>query len=354
MKLLILLLVISVNSYSSCHESAGNVDLRKSRSDIMSSLPIQDQGPDGYCYAYTGKFLYDFQRYLKTAKNKGSTLDLGRTSPAWAAAIAMKEGSDFNDEGGAACNVVKGLSAHARNCILTSLQDHSFHELGPQIYRFLFDSDSLLYMYQGQTNHGNFPVMTEAEFRSKALKGDKLRLRDGFVNFQRKVRNALAGRSIDATYAATPFQYYDMVRKSHFSRDYTTLSGTFALSIVEKSCSGWSPSIKATCKEQPAYGLDRIDQELNKGLPVGFSYCSRVLQDKSYRGFPQATPQGDCGMHASVIIGRKRDAKGSCQYLIRNSWGVNTVKYDWKTDQGDIWVDMEALNDNIRDYQVVN
>ena len=356
MKLMLLLLLLSFNSYSSCHEGSASVDLRKTQVEIFSSLPVLDQGADGYCYAYTGKFLYDYQRYQKALKNKSSALNLGTTSPAWAAALGMREGSDFNDDGGFTCNVVKGLSLKTKNCVHTSLQDHAFHDLGPQIYRFLFDSDSLVNKYQGSASSmwGQFPVMNETEFKSNSLKGEKLIMRDGFVNFQRKVRNALSGRSIDSKSAASPFTYYDLVRKSHYNKDYTKLSASFALSVVERSCTNWSPTIKSSCKELPAYNLDRIDQELAKGNPVGISYCSRFLQDPAYRGFPQTTPQADCGMHASAVIGRKLDSRGTCQYLIRNSWGINKVKYGWKTDKGDIWVDMEALNDNIRDYQIVN
>lgn len=353
MKLLLLLVLVSFNSFSSCYQA---VDLRKSQAEILSGLPILDQGADGYCYAYAGKFLYDYQRYLKLSKNKSSSLSLGKTSPAWAAALGMKEGSDFSDDGGKSCDVVNGLSSKMKNCVQTSLQDHAFHDLGPQIYRFLFDQDSLVTQYQGPASSmwGQFPALTAAEFQSTHLTGDKLRMRDGFVNFQRKIRNALAGRSINSAFAASPFHYYMMVKKSHFSSTYMHLPAAFALSVVEKSCTNWDSAVKSTCKEYPAYSLEPVDQALNNGNPVGISYCSRFLTDNTYRGFPQSTPQADCGMHASVIIGRKQDSRGTCQYLIRNSWGVNKVKYGWKSDQGDIWVDMDALNDNILQYQLVN
>ncbi len=70
---------------------------------------------------------------------------------------------------------------------------------------------------------------------------------------------------------------------------------------------------------------------LNATLPLGLSFCSRVIRDPSYVGIsgsgasraivPAKNNGGkDCGPHA-VLISGIRNQGGSCQYLIRNSWG---------------------------------
>ena len=38
-----------------------------------------------------------------------------------------------------------------------------------------------------------------------------------------------------------------------------------------------------------------------------------------------------CGNHASIIIGKKKIG-GKCHYLVRNTWGKDCSKYDWKCD----------------------
>ncbi len=53
---------------------------------------------------------------------------------------------------------------------------------------------------------------------------------------------------------------------------------------------------------------------------VGIAYCSSVLENP---GTSQLSATGDikkdCGGHASIIVG-KRENKGRCEYLLKNSW----------------------------------
>jgi hypothetical protein len=75
--------------------------------------------------------------------------------------------------------------------------------------------------------------------------------------------------------------------------------------------------------------------------PVPFAYCGNVLVDgKKYSG---ATPLGNCGLHWSLIIGRK-NIDGECHLLVRNTWPpTDEYSSDWKVEGGDIWVREKEL-----------
>jgi hypothetical protein len=86
--------------------------------------------------------------------------------------------------------------------------------------------------------------------------------------------------------------------------------------------------------------------------PLAINYCARVLATNSrVRWLPGGRRIiGDCGHHASVIIGRKFE-EGKCRVRILNSWGKgcdrynphNTIKY-FKCEEGTFWVNQDDLS----------
>ncbi len=89
----------------------------------------------------------------------------------------------------------------------------------------------------------------------------------------------------------------------------------------------------------------RVQELLSRpnAMPVPFAYCSQVLiQGKRYDG---AAPIGKCGIHWSLIAGRKKIG-GECHLLVRNSWNPEDeadYSKDWIIDGGDIWVREKEL-----------
>lgn len=183
--------------------------------------------------------------------------------------------------------------------------------------------------------------------------------------------------------------------KTFFS--YDMFDNTIEISLIFRSICPVEDRIKvntnAICKTYDVEkSLDsgksypftqKIIEELKKdSLPVGISYCSRVLsRGSNYAGITTKTKsslvfkkdkngKNDCGNHASVIIGsRWNPQKKSCELLIRNSWGaqctsyrkyypskkyfsqkhpgVKSSQYDIKCEAGNIWVDYKQLEKNI-------
>lgn len=112
---------------------------------------------------------------------------------------------------------------------------------------------------------------------------------------------------------------------------------------------------------KPEVSLPTIHRELDKGLrramPIAVSYCSSILAEG--RGFKTKDPNtDDCGRHASLITGRRKNPQsGRCELLIRNTWGNSCGSYskDWTCDsaKGSVWVDEQVLGRAITNVQTV-
>lgn len=102
-----------------------------------------------------------------------------------------------------------------------------------------------------------------------------------------------------------------------------------------------------------------IDQLQEDSLPVGISYCSRVLKrGKNFKGissygvwghnFKKKDGKTDCGNHASLVIGTRNNG-GKCEFLIRNTWGTGCGNYskDFKCENGNIWLPEDVLKNNL-------
>jgi hypothetical protein len=77
----------------------------------------------------------------------------------------------------------------------------------------------------------------------------------------------------------------------------------------------------------------KLNSIIDSGQPSIINFCAEVLYRPQYRGIKKedggiwdrnsrANTNDNCGNHSSLVTG-KRLINGSCQYLIRNSWGSN-------------------------------
>lgn len=93
--------------------------------------------------------------------------------------------------------------------------------------------------------------------------------------------------------------------------------------------------------------------------PIAVGYCGDLLTNgKNYRGYKSnffgltSTDVFDCGLHESLVIGRKMIG-GKCYFKIRNSWGKNgSYHKDWSglkehSRDGNVWLDADALTENM-------
>ena len=96
-----------------------------------------------------------------------------------------------------------------------------------------------------------------------------------------------------------------------------------------------------------------LDESFSKGdgsVPV-ITYCPRfLLYPSSKDAVIEQGYYGSCksgSVHASVILGRRRNDKGQCEYLIHNSWGSSCDPYSWPCEKGQVWVPIDALMNNL-------
>jgi hypothetical protein len=84
-----------------------------------------------------------------------------------------------------------------------------------------------------------------------------------------------------------------------------------------------------------------LDQQLSKGNIVGIDYASSVLHNYKV--------EQEHANHASSIVGRRFNAQSnSCEYLIRNSNGIDCSSYsaEYECHSGHIWIGEDYLKFN--------
>lgn len=87
----------------------------------------------------------------------------------------------------------------------------------------------------------------------------------------------------------------------------------------------------------------------SQDLPVGITFCADVLEDRRANGVgPNGRPQNCNSHHSALVVGKRSASDGSCEYLVRNSFGNSCNAYDWECDErGQIWVGEKALLRNM-------
>lgn len=91
--------------------------------------------------------------------------------------------------------------------------------------------------------------------------------------------------------------------------------------------------------------------------PVGINFCVDILSQSKFSGWVQGVgadgkvDRSKCrATHSAVVVGRRTSAKGSCQYLVRNSYGASCQGVSfWDCDKGtgQIWINEEQLVSNM-------
>lgn len=99
------------------------------------------------------------------------------------------------------------------------------------------------------------------------------------------------------------------------------------------------PKVKMVIKNPKV--LARISEQLEAGRLIGLDYDSRILKNRSHRGLSLGE------LHTSPIVGRRwNPEKKSCEFLIRNSYGMAcSDRYDSTLDcqEGHLWLDESEI-----------
>ncbi len=335
------LLTLTGLAIAACHQGE-YLDLRSTHTEIFKRVTVKDQGNYGLCYSYAGTTLVDFYR-MKLSKPQASNI-----SPLEAGVLSTIYANNDSEEGGDMCNVVKALAGRGNACTDTIVgREARFKDLGASFHQQIVEQVLMPFIIKADV----YKEVSAAKFTSRA--GLTKTQKDYLARFDAFYKNLKAKiTSAQFTKEATPTSYevFLLGQKVHLQNTYNLLGPSFIQLLINKSCTVKSISIpKLSCETHagsPDSLISDVDRQLNDKEPAGISYCSVMLNQKGVNGLDYSGKvKSNCGLHGSVIIGRKGDSNG-CQYLIRNSWG-ESYKYPWPSSKGDVWVTEYQLKRNL-------
>lgn len=319
------------------------------RGGSMESMPVLDQADSGTCYAYTAAQMIDAWRFSKGDMNKSdlsSPLAIAAAtkyfeSLARPEMVGRSEGNRILD--GAPLSSALNAGLRFGSCSSRTTKEGRYEE---KIQRKI---DRLLDAYrQYRSSPGSSTQREEisqgivCEFNGRGSNTERFqRLRDQIVGSFEKDNAYDYLYSLLDTFCSPP-ERLDIPGKPRVMA--LSASSIRQENFIETMKSGISQGLQA---EPPQ--------------PVGISYCPEVLDNPSVRkmrpsgGFYRPTCDGDGDgkpdLHGSLIIGQRKKPDGSCEYLVRNSWGSSCNRYDLPSqcDNGHRWINSDALINNTAD-----
>ena len=356
--------------------SALRLDDEPSKS--MFQVVVHDQGRDGICYAEAAAQMTDAFRFGVRKET-----DYGyQTAPAVAAIkssdLATKAKDPF--KGGYTCQVIDYIrreGSHDNSIFqscrkrLTALKAHQFDSIFDDYQAKIYEKRSQLEaedsLQKSRKELHGFAISVAAQKQSE------------LANCAASAGSAipdLTGARAQVMPSLTVLQtYFEQSRDAFRSEmiSYACATQDVAVKLPDlPQCHPLRLGSGATAEQL----LKKIDDQFktHPQLPTAIGYCDQILRKgRSYSGLEagNANPasvfctaentdeNSATGRHESLIIGRRRDLKGNCQYLIRNSWGKSCLKKatpksteavskysaDWECEEGkgSLWVDRESL-----------
>jgi hypothetical protein len=299
---------------------------RPEEDGLLANVPIMDQDSTGSCFAYAAAQMADAYRFSNSDADRSHI-----TSPVAAAVDYAKANGMDNLDGGSLGSTLSLIFDHG-SCSYAKVGDRfGAYDLNGflQGLRAYFnglksgDSDETaatidLACYLNDRNF--LPSNFSVEVLAKTLR------KEGFMEF---LHSSLA-----------------QVCKNNAK----SLKKKPAIKAYQASAYSDASSRKKSFMAM----MDEV--KTPRSLPKGIYLCQDVITDRFSKGIDSSgEPTDECGtLHTMVMVGRRKNATGGCDILLRNSWGASCNGYDWPCERGQIWVDEDRLLDNMYglvDYQ---
>ena len=350
MKKIMLLSLLLTTGLAHANCAGGEfLDLRSVHSKIFKKVPVKNQGSYGLCYAYAGTTIVDFFR-LKSPEAR-----LTNVSPLEAGLISTIYADGDSEEGGDVCDVINSLSQKGKACTDSMVgRESRYQALGDYFHAQIVQKVFMPFILKNE----EFKSVSAEKFKSRqGLTALQKKYVARFDEFYKSLQKEFTSRQITGVMVPSPGDVFAFAQKIHMDNRYNILAPSFTLLIIKNLCAGSSiPVPKLNCQSHtgsPDTLMGDLDHELSAKRPVGIAYCSVMLTNKTAVGLDYSGKlKSNCGLHASVVIGRKADSVGRCHYLIRNSWGSD-AKYDWPSSEGDVWVSEYYLKRNLTKVHTV-
>jgi hypothetical protein len=106
-------------------------------------------------------------------------------------------------------------------------------------------------------------------------------------------------------------------------------------------------------KETPEETAEReIDSFLANNKPAYIGFCAETFDQKSAVDLRPYSGRSQCGNHATLVVGKRKNKSGVCEYLIRNSWGGDWsppgIDCAFKDSTGKYYQDDDEANKELR------
>lgn len=337
-------------AFSSCHPGSV-LDLRVKNSQIFNRLPIKDQGEFGLCYSYAATTLIEYFKLKKSYGKKSSLI-----SPVEAALFTSAEIGDEDEEGGQVCDVIRAMSRRGTACAAPTIQDElKYKDLSVYFHREMVSKVFLPYLTRSEV----FQKVSTPQFISRSnLNNNQKKYLKRYDNFYKQLIAEMIRRGFTSQNIPDSKEIFIFSQKWHSQNRYILLRDSFIQLLIAHNCSNTISIPQFTCDQKKYHGhllIDEVEIHLeNRQEPLSISFCSAFLKNRKILGLDkEGRVLKTCEPHAAVVIGKRGNPEGRCEYLIRNSWG-HYSNYDWKTSSGDVWVDGAILSKNLFGIDIVS
>lgn len=297
-----------------------NVNLQTQEDSPLKDIPVYDQDGIGSCYSYAASVLMDFHR-LKNGYG-------GLSNPLWLALKHTQDEGDESIEGGRIKDTINEVRkvGICKDDIVNRALDRALNENNISHAQFMDIVELMYELWDKEENVTAGDVYNDAMSQCHSGAGSITVPLYEQITRPFKKKNGDIGKIIPEAF----------------------LDDLFAECKGENVKKPAIPKSKTSCEKCTDSEMDeKIKGLLSGGQPVGISYCASVLYDDDYEGINSSrngsygwfadtrservnhekdkekkdgTTIEGCGRHASVIVG-SRNIGGTCQYLLRNSWG---------------------------------
>jgi hypothetical protein len=315
--------------------------------DRFVDMPAYDQGRTGTCYAFAAMQLVDYWRQSRGFMPEPR---LTLASPIHMAMVYKSAQQELGDlDGGLIFDAVLALRKHGlcpKNIVNRDLRDFigkelgGFKETGDETGAMIEEDIVFTELTQGfivqQTGtyggDGNYNTLdpkavTFQQYLSYTKsKSQRPSIRKMDEKTLRRIYDAFMKYFAEGNYVG----FVNNVLKSCDKRkgkislmDNMPKPRDFEVGDYEDLI---NKGMVSNTKEYMSYRKNQYGEMIRSLLnrqnapAVGIAYCSSVLESP---GTSQLSAKGDikkdCGGHASIIVG-KRENKGRCEYLLKNSW----------------------------------
>lgn len=321
------------------------------RQKTMKHVPVYSQNGFGICYAASTAQVFDALQHLRGGDKRKSISPLSvaigfRADPEhrrkYTRYVPEKNQVKYSFEGGGMCDVFNNSDHTEIGCLRNDIE-HGIHQNLRQE-----NLDALYYIFETFTIDGTVEKENISPYARSA---------SGIVNRLR----TCGVQPIESTIQ----NMTDLIRNS------AEEASEFFNEYLHRNCQKERIRFKAQCENKyPGSKQETIEllhshfDQKDPVLPLGVSFCQRFLtrHGSNFKGFTRQngtrTYDEECGKHAALLIGRRWNSKTkSCQFLIRNSYGVSCERYldEFKNDcdMGNIWVNEDTLSNNAYKFHVV-